>query len=293
MSSIAVLTSPETGAASMADINSNFANLNTDKVESSTLNARTVNGKALSGNITLGLASADYVNQGTITTVLHGNAAGNPSFAAVVEADITLADVTTNDVSTSKHGFVKKLPNDSSVFLDGTGNFSTPLAAPTGSMVMYGGSSSPTGYLLCDGSAVSRTTYSALFALLSTTYGSGDGSTTFNVPDMRGRVPVGVGTGTGGGSSGTGAPTGGSALTAVSRATWKGEETHTQSIGELAAHTHGVTAFDASSAAHTAIQGNSGGGSSGVVAGAATSTGSSTAFNVIQPVMGLNFIIKT
>jgi hypothetical protein len=54
----------------------------------------TVNGKALSGNITLGLASADYANQGTTATILHGNAAGNPSFGAVVTADITDDNVT-------------------------------------------------------------------------------------------------------------------------------------------------------------------------------------------------------
>lgn len=60
----------------------------------------------------------------------------------------------------------------------------------------YAGSSIPTGWLECDGSAVSRTTYAALFTAISTTWGSGDGSTTFNVPDMRGRVPIGAGTGT-------------------------------------------------------------------------------------------------
>ena len=60
----------------------------------------------------------------------------------------------------------------------------------------YAGSSAPSGWLLCDGSAVSRTTYSALFAITSTTYGAGDGSTTFNLPDLRNRVAVGAGTGT-------------------------------------------------------------------------------------------------
>ena len=69
---------------------------------------RKINGKDLSGDITLGLASADFVNQGTTTTVLHGNASGNPVFGAIVEADITLADNTTNDSSTTKHGFVPK-----------------------------------------------------------------------------------------------------------------------------------------------------------------------------------------
>lgn len=57
---------------------------------------------------------------------------------------------------------------------------------PAGMIQAFAGSSAPTGWLKCNGAAVSRTTYSALFAQISTTYGSGDGSTTFNVPDLRG-----------------------------------------------------------------------------------------------------------
>jgi len=67
---------------------------------------------------------------------------------------------------------------------------------PAGSLMDFAGTSAPTGWLLCDGSAVSRTTYSALFSAISTTWGSGDGSTTFNVPDFRGRATIGSGTGT-------------------------------------------------------------------------------------------------
>lgn len=58
------------------------------------------------------------------------------------------------------------------------------LAEPTGSIKPFAGTTIPNGYLLCDGSAVSRTTYAALFAVIGTTYGSGDGSTTFNVPNL-------------------------------------------------------------------------------------------------------------
>ncbi len=65
-------------------------------------------------------------NTGTTTTVLHGNAAGSPAFGAVVEADITLADNTTNNVSTTKHGFAPKLSNNAGQFLDGTGSWSAP-----------------------------------------------------------------------------------------------------------------------------------------------------------------------
>ena len=59
--------------------------------------------------------------------------------------------------------------------------------APAGSVMIWAGTTVPTGYLLCDGSAVSRTTYSALFAAIGTTYGVGDGSSTFNLPNFQGR----------------------------------------------------------------------------------------------------------
>lgn len=61
-----------------------------------------------------------------------------------------------------------------------------------GMIYMYAGSAAPNGYLICDGSAVSRTTYSALFSIIGTSYGSGDGETTFNLPNMSGRISVGV-----------------------------------------------------------------------------------------------------
>ena len=62
---------------------------------------------------------------------------------------------------------------------------------PTATIVPWSDSSVPSGFLECNGAAVSRSTYSALFAIIGTTYGSGDGSTTFNVPDLQDNVPVG------------------------------------------------------------------------------------------------------
>jgi len=62
---------------------------------------------------------------------------------------------------------------------------------PVGSVLDFAGSAAPTGWLFCYGQAISRTTYADLFAVLSTTYGTGDGSTTFNLPDLRGRVIAG------------------------------------------------------------------------------------------------------
>jgi microcystin-dependent protein len=74
---------------------------------------------------------------------------------------------------------------------------------PTGLIAPYGAAAAPTGWLLCDGAAVSRTTFAALFAVIGTTYGVGDGSTTFNVPDLRQRFPLGKA------AAGTGATLGG------------------------------------------------------------------------------------
>lgn len=64
---------------------------------------------------------------------------------------------------------------------------------PVGAVIPYAGASAPPGWLLANGVAVSRVTYAALFARIGTAYGAGDGSTTFNLPDLRDRFPVGTG----------------------------------------------------------------------------------------------------
>jgi len=76
------------------------------------------------------------------------------------------------------------LPNE-------TGTVALTSLVPAGCIMQYGGSSAPSGWLLCDGTAISRSTYSTLFAIISTTYGPGNGTTTFNIPDLRTRVAVG------------------------------------------------------------------------------------------------------
>lgn len=94
---------------------------------------------------------------------------------------------------------------------------------PAGIVMPFAGSTAPQGYLLCDGSAVSRDTYSELFAAIGTVYGSGDGSTTFNVPDLSGRVVLGVSQSHALGTTG-------------------GEAAHTLTEQELPAHSHVVPA---------------------------------------------------
>jgi len=157
----------------------------------------------------------------------------------------------------------------------------------TGVIKMCALAAAPDGWLLCNGAAVSRTTYGDLFAAIASTYGAGDASTTFNVPDMRGRIPVGVGTGAGGGAAGTGLPSGGSALTAVARGSWWGAETHTLSVAELATHSHTINNTESAAA----------GGVKRVLSGdpdvSTNTAGSGSAHNNLAPSMGVNFIIKT
>lgn len=111
---------------------------------------------------------------------------------------------------------------------------------PVGSLQAYAGASAPTGWLLCDGTSYSTSVYPELYSVLGYTYG-GSGAN-FNVPDLRGRVPMGAGTGTGLNASGTGAPSG-TAQTARTLGQWGGEETHLLTGAEsgVAAHNHGIT----------------------------------------------------
>ena len=96
-------------------------------------------------------------------------------------------------------------------------------------------------WLPCDGSAVSRTVYDDLYDVVGTSFGDGNGSTTFNVPDFRGRTPVGTGTGTGNNLSdadGGSEPTAGSALTARELGEWGGQETFAIASANLPTHVH-------------------------------------------------------
>jgi microcystin-dependent protein len=109
---------------------------------------------------------------------------------------------------------------------------------PSGSISLYGGAAAPTGWLLCDGAAVSRTTYSELYAVVGDQYGSGDGSTTFNVPNLKGKVPVGLDTGD---------------TDFATLAQTGGAKTHTLTESEIPSHNHNA----ATNAQSTANSGNS------------------------------------
>lgn len=75
--------------------------------------------------------------------------------------------------------------------LSATGEAKIAGVVPTGSIILFGGTTAPEGYLICNGGAISRTTYADLFDAIGTLYGAGDGSTTFNLPNFNGRYPLG------------------------------------------------------------------------------------------------------
>jgi microcystin-dependent protein len=180
------------------------------------------------------------------------------------------------------------------------------VSAPAGTVNPYAGSTAPTGWLLAYGQAVSRTTYADLFAVLSTTYGSGDGSTTFNLPDLRGRAVAGLDNM--GGSAASRLTS--TVLTASNTlGATGGTQTHTMTSAEMPSHTHTQDAHS-----HAVQRSNSAATSVGADAStlyrAQANTGSGTYFDTqtatatnqntggggahlnTQPTIVLNYIIK-
>lgn len=191
-----------------------------------------------------------------------------------------------------------------------TGTDVISLALPTGVVMPYAGSSAPSGWLLCQGQEVSRTTYAQLDSIIGTTYGSytngagGAGTTHFRLPDLRGRAPIGAGTGTG--------------LTARSLGATVGAESHTLALSEIpshdhggatgnpsATHTHTITArtlsaqaedigfnFRAPGASSGTVQNITSGNNSANHTHTISSAGSGGSHNNMQPSLALNFIIR-
>ena len=155
-----------------------------------------------------------------------------------------------------------------------------------GAVMPTAGATAPTGWLLCDGAAVSRTTYSALFAAISTYYGAGDGSTTFNVPNLKGRVPVGIDTGQ---------------TEFDTRGETGGAKTHTLTVGQIPAHTHSLllgwgagSNFRAQAGVALADFGTTGTIYDTLETnGSAPAGGNGQAHNNLQPYIALNYVICT
>lgn len=173
--------------------------------------------------------------------------------------------------------------------------------SPTGLIQTFTGAAAPSGWLLCNGQAVSRTAYKDLFTAIGTRYGAGDGSTTFNVPNAKGRTLVGLDAGQ-------------SEFDTLGKT--GGAKTHTLTTGEIPAHNHTQDAHDHYIDGPTGGQlgGTNGAGSGGSGAGfspwfgggfgaqkagvgkaqpAIQNTGGGGAHNNLQPYLVTNYIIKT
>lgn len=163
---------------------------------------------------------------------------------------------------------------------------------PTGTLIIWPTDTAPTGYLLCYGQAVSRTTYSALYAVIGTVFGVGDNSTTFNLPDLRGRVPLGQDD-MGGSSANVVTDAAADSIGGVD-----GHETHTLSVAELASHSHGET-LHYGKATWASAGSDSGYAPTSITATTdkkqlyTDNTGSGTAHNNMQPYITVNYAIKT
>lgn len=144
----------------------------------------------------------------------------------------------------------------SSSSIDATFLGSAP-SAPTGTMVPFAGASAPAGWLFCYGQAVSRTTYAGLFSAIGTTFGTGDGTTTFNLPDLRGRVPGGKDDMNG--SAASRLTTAGSGVNGAALGAVGGAETHTLSVAQMPSHNHAGSTADSNGAHSHTVSGIVGG----------------------------------
>ncbi|HYL31997.1 MAG TPA: tail fiber protein [Stellaceae bacterium] len=208
----------------------------------------------------LGLASGAYATVGTAATQNVGTSAGD-----VVQLDAS-----------------GRLPAVDGSQLTGLG------AVPSGVVVPFAGASAPAGWLLCYGQAVSRTTYAALFTAIGTTFGSGDGSTTFNLPDLRGRAAFGVDNM--GGTAANRVTTGGSGINGSALGAVGGAEIVTLTQAQMPSHSH----------SYIEVSGTTTAGGSCQLAPFTSTAGSSTgnagsggAHNNMPPAIMLNSIIKT
>lgn len=190
--------------------------------------------------------------------------AGAPSSGLGIDGDLYL-NTTNSDVYIKAGGSWSVIANiKGATGANGTngtnGTNGVDASAPPGGILAYGGSSAPAGYLLCNGQAVSRSTYSALFAIIGTAYGVGDNSTTFNVPNIVDKFTKGKGAAsalgdTGGSATHSHASHSYTPAGTVSQPTFTGSalgtHTHTFTGDALGTHTHTFTGSALAGHTHT------------------------------------------
>ena len=229
--------------------------------------------------------------KGRINALISGLSSANSSISStstsLQDQMSTLETTLTNNLNTA----ITDQQTSTATQLANLDNSVSAHVSPVGTVMAYAGSGAPTYWLLCNGGAISRSTYSELFSAIGTTYGSGDGSSTFNLPDLRGRVVAGVG------ASGT-------PLSSFSLGSTGGNETEVLSVAQIPQHQHAIycsndDARDSGSGSGYSVHKSNIGatGANVVPRGGKTIltalAGGSAAHNNTQPTMALNYIIHT
>lgn len=161
-----------------------------------------------------------------------------------------------------------------------TGDPGAQKPLPAGQIRPFAGTVAPNGWMLCDGTAISRTTYASLFTVLGTKYGSGDGSTTFNLPDFKGRIPVGYD----------------ASQTEFDNLGEKGgAKTVTLTEAQLPSHTHGILAYSGKDDSNFTGNANRFNASDAFdfYNVAAANSGGGEPHNNLQPYITINYIVAT
>jgi microcystin-dependent protein len=198
------------------------------------------------------LTSSNYVTDQARKRVLRLTGSPGASYIVTipgVEKYYVVHNTTSSPQQLRAGGLAATVPANTLtyVYCDGTDCFApgATINAAIGAIMDFAGSAAPSGWLLCYGQAVSRVTYSSLFQVIATTYGTGDGSTTFNVPDLRGRT--GFGKDDMGGSAASRITAGVSGVTGTTLGATGGHQDiplHNHGITEPnggAGHSHGIT----------------------------------------------------
>lgn len=228
---------------------------------------------------------------------LFNELAGNVGAANLLADAVTTSKIADLNVTTAKLASqavtLAKIyqTGNTDQFLRADGTYSAPASrVPTGTVVLWTTDTAPTSWLFCRGQAVSRSTYAGLFSVISTTYGTGDGSTTFNVPDCMGRVVAGKET------SATlltatyfGKVTGQNGATLNNKG---GLESHQLVLAEIPSHTHTYNKFTLFAGANYARNDVASFYFDYAAAQATGSAGSDGSHANVQPTIILNYIIK-
>lgn len=226
---------------------------------------------------------------GTIVSVTSGDSAlvvdGTSSDRVVSLAANSIAPAKLARLGTAGQVLVSNGPGADAAFQD------LPPGVPAGTVVPFAGTVEPAGWLFAAGQAVDRAAHAALFAAIGTTYGAGDGSTTFNLPDLRGRVAAGRDNMNGAAANRLTA--GGAGIAGATLGASGGSETHALTAAQMPAHAHVYSSPSGSSSPNSGIDGPTTSAVSTSVGGTTGSAGSGAAHPNAQPTLVLNFIVKT